>query len=172
MELEIADLQLTEHQKSMLQPTSSRIRDIQYPDAIRKKMALKKAVKRKGVWSSKLRQFFIGKGRKKWADAVTLHGRDLAPDALKLVPKRKPKETARKPTDAEIDAAVKKKYGKALSKSFKAKRWGKAKKKKREEKKGKPILDSEWLAQDVRVVAEVPEEGRCGKVVSVDETKI
>ena len=167
LEMEVSALQLSEHQRKMLLPPSARIRQIEYPDAIRKKTSVKKSVKRKSIWAAKFRQLFVGKGRKTWAKAFEKHGKEHVAGALNLEPKRKPAEKTRKPTATEIEAAVEKRFGKTLSKLLIKKRTARNGKKKIETAKGMPVEESEWSGQVVRVVADVPEEGRAGHVLKV-----
>ena len=161
LEFEFEKLSLTEHQKLMLLPPSRRIRQIEYPEAVRKRTAVKKAWKRKNQWSAKFSELFVGKGRKKWAVALEKHGKNNAAWVLKLEPRRKPKEKTRKPNATEVDEAVEKKYGKAVSAILTRKRWRKAAKTKAakaKKKKGEPVENSEWIGKVVRVTADIPEE--------------
>jgi len=71
----------------------------------------------------------------------------------------------------EIEEAVEKKDGKAISSILMKKRWCKAAKTKAENEKNKKkdlaLENSEWLGKVVRVTPDVPEEGRCGAVMQV-----
>ena len=77
-----------------------------------------------------------------------------------------------KATEAEIQAAVEKrmsklKTGKSTDTFIKKARWRRKDRNLRVKKEGSEIADSEWLGKFVRVVADIPHEGRAGAVAKV-----
>ena len=171
LDCEFSSLNLTERQRSMLQPVSSRIRNIEYPEAVRKRTAVKKLAKRKNKWARKFHKLFQGKGRDKWHAALKQHGPEACQDKLDLLPTKKAVAKA-KATEAEIQAAVDKrmsklKTGKSTETFIKKARWRRKDRNLRVKKEGSEIADSEWLGKFVRVVADIPHEGRAGAVAKV-----
>ena len=100
------------------------------------------------------------------------HGVEKVKEALDLEPKTKDPDAKRPPTEKEILDVVEKRVGKAFAAVLKAKRWGKNKKANAEKAKGTNVTDSEYNDKFVRVVAEVPEQGRTGHVCNVYASKL
>ena len=92
-------------------------------------------------------------------------------EALNLEPKLRDPEKKRPPTEQEILDLVEKRVGKSFAAVLRAKRWCKSKKKRAAKAKGTQITDSEYNEKLVRVVSEIPEQGRCGRVASVYATE-
>ena len=65
--VEFRSLELTEHQKLMLETPESRIAKLIFPRSIRDRATLRRKQKRKSKWAEKLRGVFLGKSSKKCA---------------------------------------------------------------------------------------------------------
>ena len=70
LEFDYEGLELTEHQKLMLLPPETRIRQVEYPESIRKRFGGRKCGKRKNKWGQKFKKLFVEKGRAKWSAAL------------------------------------------------------------------------------------------------------
>ena len=103
IEFDYEGLQLTEHQKVMFMPVETRIRNVEYPEVIRKRVGAKKSANRENKWGQKFKQMFCARGRAKWSAALAKHGAETVKQALDLEPKTKDTAaTKRKPTEEEI----------------------------------------------------------------------
>ena len=80
-EFAVSKLELTDHQKAMLEPPESRLAKLVFPKSIRDR-ATKKRWKRKSKWADKFTGLFTGKLTKKWAKRLRAgEGEGLKADA-------------------------------------------------------------------------------------------
>ena len=68
--IEFRSLELSEHQKAMLETPESRIAKLIFPASIRARATLKRRQKRKSKWSEKFRGVFLGRSSKKWGQTA------------------------------------------------------------------------------------------------------
>ena len=85
-------LELTDHQKKMLEPPEKRLSELRFPksfeDRVRRQ---RRGDRRKSKWASKFRGLFMGKSASKWLKRQRA-GEDLAPEARGIAKAKK--ETA------------------------------------------------------------------------------
>jgi hypothetical protein len=73
LELEFADLELTEHQKIMLVPPEARLKTLLFPASL-KRRALQRRINRKNRWGEKFTSHFTTKLSKKWRKRASEKG--------------------------------------------------------------------------------------------------
>ena len=84
LDFEFQALELSEHQKLMLLPVETRLRQIEYPEVVRRRVGQIKRAKRANKWSTKFKTMFVGRGRAKWTAALKDTSRSLHPPSSSL----------------------------------------------------------------------------------------
>ena len=72
------DLDMSEHQKLMLQPIEKRIESVIYPAGIQARVRSHVKCQRRNRWASKFKGYSLGKSAKKWADRIKQLGLEKA----------------------------------------------------------------------------------------------
>ena len=75
-------LELTEHQKIMLQAPEDRIKNSVYPEFIQRRASMDIRVKKKNKWANKFKHHLTGKSSKTWRSKLAKHGEDNLKDRL------------------------------------------------------------------------------------------
>ena len=171
--IEMRSLELTDHQKTMLETPEERMAKMVFPMSIRDRASIQRKRKRKNKWAEKFRGVFQGKASQKWASRVR-SGEDLSAEA-------KGTARARPRLAASADAASKKKTtaGKFLEKAKKVHEKGKKRsevwRRDNDKRRGKdttdPCEDSPWHDRALRVLKEGDYEGLKGVVTCVSKYK-
>ena len=161
-----ASLELTEHQRAMLEPPEKRIQALQFPKSIQDRARVKRGAGQKSRWRNKLKGHFVGNAARKWRDRLAKGQREQLEKEAVGVAK----------TTSTVEGP-KKSFKTGKNRRAHAKKKGKASKTEAcedSEKKGKAsntgaCEDSEWLGKTVRVVEEGLHEGRVGRVTSASK---
>ena len=183
-------LELTDHQRIMMQKPEDRIKSIVYPEFVQQRAAGKRKHLRKNVWGNKFQKHFSGKTAASWRAKITKHGEEhlkasLAPKgkvngktrsklALKK-PKAKAKAKVTSTALVEVDEKVHEggESGTALvevdEKDNKKEAEAARKRAARVTRCGtrEEALEHPFLKKQVRVVAECVNEGRRGEVTAM-----
>jgi hypothetical protein len=150
-------LELTEHQKMMLQRPEDRIKAIVYPEFVQKRAERKLKNKRGNKWGNKFKKHFTGKVARAWRVKIAKHS--MAELKASCEPKAKVQWKATAKANAEAAPSDKKvsEANASRSQALRATCGGK-----REE-----LNEHPFLKKQVRVTCECTNEGRCGEVTKV-----
>ena len=158
-------LELTEHQKAMLSPPENRIKQIQYPAAIKRRAHFISKF-RKNRWAAKFKSHFLGKAAVAWREKIAKHGKNKFHESVAATAKTKfkalPKTKARRSFKAAVEEPET--LSEAIEEDKKETR-----KRGRKTQTREKLDEHEFLKKQVRVVGECAEEGRCGEVTEISK---
>ena len=170
-ELALSSLELTDHQKLMLEPPESRLKNLVFPKSIRDRATVKRSCKRRNKWATKFEGLFHGKSAKKWAKRLRAGGRE----ELKAEARGTAKARARPASKAEAKKQGGSMAGKLIAQAKKKQKDRIKDRRKYAKSTGKeptePCEKSPWHDQEVRVVKENCYEGLRGVVKGVSKYK-
>ncbi len=169
LEVAFSTLELTEHQKAMLQPPEKRLENLVFPASLASRAVKQRKTRRKSRWAAKFRGHFVGKSAKKWSARLASGSHEDLKREARGKGKVKTRVVFKKAETPKPLAEHLAEVGKATSKCKNRARALKSKSKKEAETEHTTeVAESPWLGRTIRVVSEASaHEGRVGKVTGV-----